>query len=322
MKRHAFVTSSVAAVAAATAGGVREAQAAGDSIRLGVAAVYPTYSIYYATKELGFYKDANLDVDIQVFRGGPASQEALAAGALDLCSIQPTAAALAIEKGVKEKIVAMFAPVRAQGWYVMVPPDSPIKTVAQLNGKTVGVTQIGSLTDFWVQRVAKDAGISVTSVPLGGGVESGLRSKRVDAAILWPLGSYKGVGHGDLRVIVNLQTALGPTISEGIAASYDIMNRNGGDVLRRWLAASSKGLIYMQQHRPWTETFLKSYFDDQDEAAIGLVYSDFLTKVDPGGSMHLDWQKSSLEYIAPNLAATLPPPDQVFSAAYTPIRAH
>jgi NitT/TauT family transport system substrate-binding protein len=321
MKRSAFT-----AAAAATMGGLvlasgRPASAANDSVKIGVASVYPTYSIFFATKELGYYKDANLDVDIQTFRGGPASLEALAAGAVDLCTILPTAAALAVQKGVKAKIVAMYVPVRASGWYIMVPSDSPIKTAADLNGKTVGVTQIGSLTDFWTQRVTKDAGVTVTSVPLGGGVEAGLRSKKVDAAILWPLGSYKGIGHGDLRPIINLHNALGPTISEGVAASDEIMTKRP-DVLRRWLAATSRGLIYMQQHESWTVSFLKKYFDDQDDKAVELVYSDFLKSIDPSGSMHGDWQKTSLSLAAPNIVASLPPADQVFSSAFTPIKAH
>jgi NitT/TauT family transport system substrate-binding protein len=320
MKRRAFTAGALTTVGGLMLANSRPALAA-DSVKVGVASIYPTYSIFFATKELGFYKDANLDVDIQTFRGGPASQEALAAGAVDLCTILPTAAALAIQKGVKEKIVAMYVPVRAAGWYIMVPSDSPIKTVADLNGKTVGVTQIGSLTDFWVQRVAKNSNISVTSVPLGGGVEAALRSKKVDAAILWPLGSYKGIGHGDLRVVVNLRNALGPTVSEGVAASDDLITKRP-DVLRRWLAATSRGLIHMQQNESWTVAFLKRYFDDQDQKAIELVYSDFLKSIDPSGAMHGDWQKTSLQLAAPNIVASLPPADQVFSSAFTPIQAH
>src|ERR1700728_1456532 len=159
MNRRAFTAGTVTTMSGLVLANAKPARAA-DSVKVGVASVYPTYSIFFATKELGYYKDAGLDVDIQTFRGGPAAQEALAAGAVDLCTILPTAAALAIQKGVKEKIVAMYVPVRAAGWYIMVPSDSPIKTVADLNGKTVGVTQIGSLTDFWVQRIATDAKIT------------------------------------------------------------------------------------------------------------------------------------------------------------------
>jgi NitT/TauT family transport system substrate-binding protein len=125
---------------------VGAAQAA-DSVRVGLAAVYPAYSIPNAAKELGFYKEKNLDVDITQFRGGPATQEALASGAIDISTIAPGAAALAIAKGVQEKIVALSVPPTPQGWYILVPVSSPIKSMAELNGKTVGVTQKGSLTD-------------------------------------------------------------------------------------------------------------------------------------------------------------------------------
>ena len=66
--------------------GVPAARAA-DTVRVGLAAVYPAYSIPYAAIELGFYKEKNLDVDITLFRGGPATQEALASGAIDVSTI-------------------------------------------------------------------------------------------------------------------------------------------------------------------------------------------------------------------------------------------
>ena len=53
---------------------------AADSVRVGLAAVYPAYSIPNAAKELGFYKEKNLDVDITQFRGGPATQESIGFG--------------------------------------------------------------------------------------------------------------------------------------------------------------------------------------------------------------------------------------------------
>ena len=319
MKRHAFTATALSLLGAQMIGTRGIASAANDAVKVGVAASYPTYAIFFAAKELGYYSAANLDVDIQVFRGGPAAFEAVAAGAIDLCSILPTAAALGIEKGVKAQIVALYAPVRPSGWYIMVPSGSPIKSMADLNGKTVGVTQIGSLTDFWVQKTARNAKIAVTSVPLGGGVLAGLKSKQVDAAIMWPLGSYKGLITGDLRAIADLESALPPTISEGVGASLDIIEKRP-DVLKRWLKATSKALAYMQTHETWTETFLKKYFDDTDDKSIAMVYKDFLMKVNPTGEMHADWKKTALELPPSAAAQTLPPVDKVFSTAFTPVR--
>src|SRR5580693_7928425 len=161
---------------------------AADTVRVGLAAVYPAYAIPYAANELGFYKEKNLDVQITQFRGGPATQEALASGAIDISTIAPGAAALAMAKGIQEKIVALSVPPTPQGWHILVPTGSSIKSMTELNGKTVGVTQKGSLTDFWVQRAAAKAGITAQTIPLGAAaVMPALKAKQVDAAILWPI---------------------------------------------------------------------------------------------------------------------------------------
>lgn len=319
MERTAFTVRALALICAFVIGSATVASAAPDSVKVGVASVYPTYSVFFAAKELGYYQAANLNVDIQTFRGGPAALEALAAGAVDLCSILPTAAALAQQKGVKERIVALYAPPRPVGWYIMVPAASPIKTMADLNGKTVGVTQIGSLTDYWVQEVAAGAGIKVTSVPLGGGVEAGLLAKQVDAAILWPLGSYEGLVSGDLRAVSNLESSLPPTISEGVAATQDMIDKRS-DVLRRWLAATSKALAYMKTHESWTEAFLKRYFDDShaNDKAIAMVYKDFIMNINTDGIMRPDWEKTSLKSLASN--PNMPKADQVFTSEFVPVK--
>ncbi|HXF34480.1 MAG TPA: ABC transporter substrate-binding protein [Candidatus Acidoferrales bacterium] len=300
-------------------GSVSPVGAATETVRIGVGAIYPSYAVFLAAKDLGYYKERDLNVEITTFRGGPAAQEALAAGSVDMCSIHPSGASLAIDKGVKEQIVALFTPPQPAGWHIMVLSGSPIKSVADLNGKTIGVTQKGSLTDFWVQRAAKNAGITVTTVPLGGGVDAGLRAKQVDAAILWPLFSYKGLVDGDLRSIINLETALRPTVSEGVAASADLIEKRP-DVLRRWLAATSKAVVYMQGHESWTVDYLKKYFDESDDRVARLVYRNFIMKIRPDGAMQPAWEQDALELGAAAGVAHVLPADKVFSTAFTPIK--
>ena len=295
------------------------AQAA-DSVRVGLAAVYPAYSIPFAASELGFYKEKNLDVEITQFRGGPATQEALASGAIDISTIAPGAAALAIAKGVQEKIVALSVPPTPQGWYILVPASSTIKSMADLNGKNVGVTQKGSLTDFWVQRAATKAGITVQTIPLGApAVMPALKANQVDAAILWPVFSYKGLADGDFRSIDDLGATFEPSVSEGWAATNDIIEKRP-DVLRRWLEANAKTLAYMKSHEDWSITFLKHYFDEQDDRVIKLVYDDFIKNISPDGVMKPEWMQASLDLAASANFATKLTVEQVYSTAFTPIR--
>jgi len=293
---------------------------AADTVRVGLAAVYPAYAVPYAANALGYYKDKGLDVQITQFRGGPATQEALASGAIDISTIAPGAAALAMAKGVQEKIVALSVPPTPQGWYILVPSASPIKNMAELNGKTVGVTQKGSLTDFWVQRAAAKAGIKVQTVPLGApAVMPALKAKQVDAAILWPIFSYKGIADGDFRSIDDLGATFEPSVSEGWAATDNLIQKRP-DVLRRWLEANAKTIVYMQSHEDWTVAFLKKYFDEKDDQVVKLVFKNFIMRINPDGVMKPEWMQASLNLATSAGMQTKLTADQIFSTAFTPIK--
>jgi NitT/TauT family transport system substrate-binding protein len=288
-------------------------------VRVGLAAVYPAYAIPYAANELGFYKEKNLDVEITQFRGGPATQEALASGAIDISAIAPGAAALAIAKGVQEKIVALSVPPTPQGWHILVPTGSSIKSMTELKGKTVGVTQKGSLTDFWVQRAAAKAGITVQTIPLGtSAVMPALKAKQVDAAILWPIFSYKGLADGDFRSIDDLGATMEPSVSEGWAASNEII-QNRAAVLQRWLEANSRAIVYLQTHEDLAIAFLKRYFDEKDDHVVKLVLDNFIKRINPDGVMKPEWKAASLELAASVGMETKLSADQIFSSAFTPI---
>jgi NitT/TauT family transport system substrate-binding protein len=305
--------------AAISVSAVHSASAA-DTVRVGLAAVYPAYSIPYAANELGFYKEKNLDVQITQFRGGPATQEALASGAIDISTIAPGAAALAMAKGVQEKIVALSVPPTPQGWYILVPSASPIKSMAELSGKTVGVTQKGSLTDFWVQRAAAKAGITVQTVPLGApAVMPALKAKQVDAAILWPIFSYKGIADGDFRSIDDLGATFEPSVSEGWAATDNLIQKRP-EVLHRWLEANAKTIVYMQAHEDWTVAFLKKYFDEKDDQVVKLVFQKFIMRINPNGVMKPEWMQASLNLATSAGMQTKLTADQIFSTAFTPIK--
>ncbi len=293
---------------------------AADAVRVGVGAVYPTYSVFFAGNKLDIYKKHGLDVQITTFRGGPATQEALAAGSIDISAIAPAAVNLAVKKGVREKIVALFTPPVPDGWYIMVPKDSPVKTMAELNGKSVGVTQKGSLTDFWTHRVASLAGISVNTVPLGGGgVVAGVKAKQVDAAIVWPIFSYKAIVEGSLRPVFSLGEKLPASVSEGMAATQDMID-NRPELLKRWLAATSETITYMQSHEAWTEDFLKEYFKEDNPQVLKAVYKDFIMKIRADGLMKPEWMKDALG-AAVFLGDKDPlSADKIFSTAFTPIR--
>jgi NitT/TauT family transport system substrate-binding protein len=315
--RVAYRILQVGAAAVLLAAGILRAHAA-DTVRVGVGAVYPTYAVFFAGNALGLYQKQNLDVQITTFRGGPATQEALAAGSIDISAIAPAVVSLAIKKGVDERVVALFTPAAPKGWYIMVPAASPILSMADLNGKNIAVTQKTSLTDYWVHRAATIANISVNTVPLGGGVVPGLKAKQVDAAIVWPIFSYKSLADKSLRSVFSLSDSLPPSISEGVAASGDMVTKNA-DVLKRWLAATSQTISYMQSHEEWSENFMKDYFKEENPDVVAAVYKDFIMNIRPDGLMKKEWMEDSMD--AARFFGDQQPleTDKVFTTAFTPV---
>jgi len=192
--------------------------------------------------------------------------------------------------------------------------------MAELNGKTVGVTQKGSLTDFWAQRAAKKAGITINTIPLGApAVMPALKAKQVDAAILWPVFSYKGLAEGDFRSIDDLGETMESSVSEGWAASNEIIQKRPA-VLRRWLEANAKAIVYMKAHEEWSLKFLKGYFEEKNDRAIKLVFDNFIKHINPDGAMKPEWIKASLELAAGMGSTAKLDADQIFSKDFTPIK--
>src|SRR5215208_6773346 len=115
--RHPII-SRIAAVAAAVLACAASASAQ-TTVRIGLAVPnYGPYAPVYAAEELGYYKENGIKAEITAYRGGAAGQEALAAGAADMISFFPPGAALAVKKGIKEKVVAIGS-ARPLGWHIV-----------------------------------------------------------------------------------------------------------------------------------------------------------------------------------------------------------
>ena len=292
---------------------------AGDPVRVGLAAVYPPYGITYAAQELGFYKDGGLDVEITSFSSGPVAQEALAAGAIDIITISPPGAAVAISKGVGERIVSSTGDLTPAGWMLAVPASSPIKNLADMDGKTVGISSKASTTDFLALWAARHGNIKIKTVPLGTpGVLPALKAKQVDAAILWPLVSYHALIDGDYRSITDFGTAMDPVLPDVWGASTGMVEKHP-DVIKRWLTANSKAIVYMQEHEDWTLAFLKRYTSETDPRVLKLTFDKIIMSMKPSCDMDPVWMKNSLELATAAGMTGLPDTNGIFVQGFTPV---
>ena len=87
----------------------------------------------------GADQGAPYDITFANFNGGPAVLEALIAGAVDIGYVGEAPLPIAIASGVDDLVaVAIYANPGSPGnYYLIVQPESGIKSVAELRGKTV-----------------------------------------------------------------------------------------------------------------------------------------------------------------------------------------
>ena len=93
----------------------------------------------------------------ELFNAGAETIEALGAGAIDSSYLGVTPAIAGITKGLPTKI---YAGGHRRGMGLVVPADSPIKSIKDLRGKTISTLGRGSLPDMQLRVTASEAGIN------------------------------------------------------------------------------------------------------------------------------------------------------------------
>ena len=139
---------------------------------LSVAKVVPfawTFTPLDIGMQEGIFAKHGLDIEMSASSGDAKLQQLLTAGSVDIGIGSGPGMAFTV-KGVPAKAVAsMYGLPRNMA--VMVGYDSDIKTVADLKGKKLGVTTVGSLTAWIGDRINAKEGwgdLGIDVVPIGG----------------------------------------------------------------------------------------------------------------------------------------------------------
>src|SRR5262249_6481516 len=119
-------------------------------------------------ERLSIFKKHGLDLTIVDFGGGARMTQAMTAGSIDIGDGAGTEMAHVPRAARLLAVCEPAAPAPSLG--VGVPPDSPIRSLAELKGKKIGVSTSGSLTDWLTKELARTQGWGpngVTAVTIG-----------------------------------------------------------------------------------------------------------------------------------------------------------
>ena len=249
MRRASLVVAALTLIASFPASAV----AAPEKLRVGTPeAVGFNFYMLDAGVDLGLYRKYDLDIERIDLGGGAKLHQAMASGALDI-ALGGGTDLLFVAKGSPEKAVAVLGTSPAN-LSILVLGDSPIRSIADLKGKKIAATTVGSLTSWFAQEIARRQGWGIDSITLIylGGTESmlaGLATKEADAAA----GSLE-VGHirgalGKYRMIVKGGEFVHDFVASVIYASNATIAERP-DALRRFLKGWFETVAYLHEHKP------------------------------------------------------------------------
>jgi NitT/TauT family transport system substrate-binding protein len=133
----------------------------------------------------GFFKEQHLHVDVQ-YAGNPANAAQLvASGKGDIVSTSLEPLIQGYDKGLR--LTAFFNRNPAYQWVLAVLDDSPIRTLSDFKGKTLGEYAPRSAAEFSTDAMLRGAGLKASDISyevIGGGAQaiSALTTHRVDGA--------------------------------------------------------------------------------------------------------------------------------------------
>jgi len=121
----------------------------------------------YGDRE-GFFKEQGLELDITYTEGGATTETAVVSGSVDIAVATGTLGILsAYVKGAPVRIISAESTGSADlYWYAKA--GSGIKSLKDMNGKTIGFSAPGSSSNLALLTLLKEQGVNAKPVPAGG----------------------------------------------------------------------------------------------------------------------------------------------------------
>ena len=234
--------------------------------------------------ETGIFKKHGVDVEASSFAGDAKLQQALVAGSVDM-GIGSGPGLAFVAKGAPTLGVAEEAGPPL-GITLAVLARGPIKSVADLKGKTASVSSVGSQTEWMVRELSRQQGWGpdgIKAVALGDvpAQLSALRTSQVDAVPFDITTAYQLDAAGEIRILLKFGDIVKDYVNHVIYATNDVMTQDP-DTVRRFLAGWFETIAYVKQNKADTVR-ISSAILKIPEPVVGRVYDETVRMLSDDG---------------------------------------
>ena len=275
-------------------------------------------------QDIGMWGKYGIEPEVIAAGGGAKLAQALTSGSIDIgLSGGPVLGFMA--KGVPAKGIAAFAN-EPHSMSVVIPYNSPIKTVADLKGKRMGVTTVGSLTSWMAQRISMAQGWGPDGIPFvtmgGSGTDSdiaALLTGQVDAIMIAPEQGFALEKKKQARVLVDASDFVKTFITHVMFAS-DKMIAERPEVIERFLKGWFATIAYMRTHKDETVKITAKALH-QDEDVMSRAYDLEMPEMSADGRFDPAAVKVVKESLVEmSILPSLPADDQIFTTRFVPVK--
>jgi ABC-type nitrate/sulfonate/bicarbonate transport system substrate-binding protein len=279
------------------------------------------YPVFVA-EELGFYADEGLKVNFLPSDTTVPYLAFLMNSQADLVVLDPAQVTQAVNAGQEVSVIYEFMQLAPEG--LAVPAAGPIKTIADLKGKRIGVTTAGSLTDWLSRELARQQGWGrdgMQVMPLGS-VQARLAAMErgdLDALVIESATGFELEELKKGRIVLDFGDIEKNFYTHVIYATDNMVEKRT-DALRRFLRGWFKTIAFIHANKAETVKITAKAIDVR-ESIVNRIYDAQVNGFSRDGA----WDPVSIEVIRKSLKDlgildSLPDARTIYNDKFVPVK--
>ncbi|HEV8022838.1 MAG TPA: ABC transporter substrate-binding protein [Candidatus Lustribacter sp.] len=244
---------------------------------------------FWYAQSAGLFKAAGLDVQVTTVNTGAIVTQAIIGGAADIGRSSPSILLAAHVRGIPFVILAPGAVHRhgeISNAAIVVTPTSPIKSLLDLQGKTVSCTAIGDFGYLGLRALIDAQGgdsstVKWIEIPVSA-VAPALEQGRIDAGLSVEPFMTRDVSAGKIRFLVDMINGYPGSVLQGAYFSMRAWAQANPDAVARFARVMHQASVYTNSHVAETAPLVVANTGLDQDVVAKMHRTTMALTLDPG----------------------------------------